>query len=55
MAMLVKILREYIALWLILGARRATLWGFTDDYLAEAETHQRDLIAWTRGRLRTTR
>jgi hypothetical protein len=37
-------MRDRIALWFILAARRLTTWGFTEDHLAEAEREQRLVI-----------
>ena len=33
-------MRDALALWLIRAARKLTTWGFTDDYLADAEDQQ---------------
>lgn len=32
-----KRIKDWLALWFILAARRLTSWGFVDDHLAEAE------------------
>jgi hypothetical protein len=34
-------MRDRLALWCILAARRLTTWGLADDFLAEAEREQR--------------